>query len=387
MNIIYWDIIGGVSGDMLTAALLDICPEKESFLLEELKKLPLKNWQWYNRETKKQAFRARTVGYNIQTHQPQRNLSDIEKIIAAANYPPKVSAKIRETFKLLAQAESKAHGIKEEEVHFHEVGADDTILDITAVCLLMADLKIEKIYCSDLPVGNGLSQGCHGLMPHPAPALNMLLENTSLYGITEDKETITPTGLALLKAHNAIFAPAPPMQLKKIGVGAGDGERKRPNILRCFLGTSKEEENSIYRLETTVDDMSGEDLGALWHKVFQAGAIDMYITPVQMKKNRPGQKITILTKAENLKNLTQCVFQHTTTLGLICQKVERQIMQRKNIVIDTDLGKINCKIATGWNVEKIKPEYEDLAKISKETGLSLREIRQIVNESLAKKKE
>ncbi|MEG2149209.1 MAG: nickel pincer cofactor biosynthesis protein LarC [Clostridiales bacterium] len=416
MNILYFDTIGGISGDMMVAALLNFCKNDE-FLLANLKKLPLNPWQWQHKTVKKGEFTAEKIDFILEKSQPCRHLEDIEKIIKAADFPKKITTEILGVFALLATAESIAHGIEKRQVHFHEVGADDTILDIAGVILLLNYLKIDQIYASPLPMGKGLSMGCHGMMPHPAPGLNYLLENVAVYGIEEETETVTPTGIALLKYLDCTFGTMPPMTIEKIGVGCGTKDLKRPNILRCFLGapnqsinekitethkvaapqiskklttevitqgdattatvteeTDKYGDSYIFILKCTIDDMTGEELGFLWEKIYAVGAKDMTFNSVFMKKARPGQTITVLVEEEDLTAVRDCLFAHTSTIGITCTKEKRFKMTREIETVATPYGEIDIKIATGYGIKKIKPEYNDIKNIALKNNISLKEV-------------
>lgn len=387
MNILYCDAVGGASGDMLTAALLDAAPEAEEYLVESLKRLDINPWQWQSREDAKGAFRARKIDFLIEEGHHHRHLPDIVSIIKKASFPQGAENRILRAFDIMADAESKAHGISREQVHFHEVGADDSILDISAVCLLLEYLQIDEVYSSPLPMGGGVSMGCHGLMPHPAPALNYLLEGVAVVGIEEDVETVTPTGLVLLKASKAKFGSIPPMTIIKIGCGCGTRETKRPNILRCFLGNAPDNatNSQIFQLEATVDDMTGEDVGALWDKIFAAGATDMHLTSVQMKKGRPGQKISVLTGAENLEEVRRCLFLHTTTIGMTCRSLGRFVLNRTIEPVSTPIGEIDVKVAHGYGVTKAKAEFYQVEAAAREHGITMAQARNIVAAEIEKK--
>ncbi|MDO4541702.1 MAG: LarC family nickel insertion protein, partial [Bacillota bacterium] len=248
-------------------------------------------------------------------------------------------------------------------------------------------LRIDKVYSSPLPLGGGMSMGCHGLMPHPAPALNYLLEGVEIEGIDEKTETVTPTGITLLRGFEAEFQPFPPMRIDKVGCGCGTRDMARPNILRCFLGAARESalSDSIYRLECTVDDMTGEDLGALWDKVFQAGAADMSLTAIQMKKGRPGQRITALTSLENLENVRKCLFRHTTTIGMTCTRLNRFILSRSSDTLDTSIGQLGVKYAQGYGSSKSKVEFADINAAAKKHGLTLTQARAVAAAEIDKK--
>ncbi|MEE0777245.1 MAG: nickel pincer cofactor biosynthesis protein LarC [Bacillota bacterium] len=377
MNIVYFDCVGGISGDMMVSSLLD-ATDLEKPLLKALRSLPLKPWKWQRGEIKKGEFRANHINFLIDSHQPHRHLSHIREIIQGGDLPQVVKERILEVFQLLGEAESKAHGIPLEEVHFHEVGADDTILDITAVTWLLYAMKIERVYASPLPLGQGLMEGCHGTMPHPAPALNHLLLGVSVFGCEETKETVTPTGIALLKGHYATFDAIPPMTVSAVGLGGGTRELNRPNMLRVIIGTTQSSPIHVIQLEATVDDMTGQEIGYLWDKVYEAGALDMYITAVQMKKGRCGQRITVLTEEAKLEAVRNAIFLHSTTIGMLCRREERFVMDRVIRKEEMPFGTVRLKESQGYGVKRWKAEFEDLKAIAEERNLSLSEVNEAV---------
>lgn len=379
MKVLYFDCIGGISGDMTVAALLD-AEDHEKDLLKVLRSLPLSPWDWQRRNLKKGEFRTNHIDFLIEENQPHRHLSDIETIITAGDLPQKVKKKIMEVFHLLGEAESKAHGIPVDQVHFHEVGADDTILDITAATWLLSVMDIGEIYASPLPLGHGLMEGCHGIMPHPAPALNELLKGVEIFGCEENSETVTPTGIALLKAHKAKFGTIPPMTVTAVGLGGGSKDFKRPNMLRAMVGTHGDTPANVIQLETTVDDMTGQEIGYLWDKVFEAGALDMYLTAIQMKKGRCGQRITVLTEDKHLDAVRSAIFRHSTTIGMLCRREERFIMDRTITQEETPFGTVRVKYSQGYGAAKAKAEFEDLKAIANANHMSLNEVEAVVEQ-------
>lgn len=377
MKVCYFDAIGGVSGDMLVSAILD-ATNQEDFLISALKKLPIAPWEWQRQETKKNGFRGSSIGFLIQKDQPLRHMSDIETIIRAAQYKEAVTKKILAVFDLLAVAESAAHGIPKEEVHFHEVGADDTILDIAAVVLLLENLGIDRLHASPLPMGYGTCQSCHGVMPLPAPALSYLLQGVSIFGVEEKCETVTPTGIALLRSFHATFGTMPQMKVDSVGTGCGTKDMLRPNLLRCFLGEDGKSSDLICSLTCTVDDMTGEDLGNLWDIIFQVGAKDMNYTAVQMKKGRPGVKITVLAAEADVPEVEKVLFTHTSTLGIILSKKERRILERSVSENQTPYGSVRIKRGSGQGISRIKAENDDLVEIRRSTGLPTAYLRKTI---------
>lgn len=378
MKIAYINPVGGVSGDMLVASLLD-SGGNEQQLLKDLDRLPLPGWKWQRKEETRRGFGGTKIDFFIDTEAEQkaRHLSEIIQIIKDARFPAEVEKNILNTFSLLGEAESKTHRIDKEHIHFHEVGATDTILDICAVALLVYDLKIEKIYSSPLPMGSGSVRCTHGEIPLPAPALNELLCGVPVFGSETKGETVTPTGIALLKALSCQFGGFPVMTTEHTGVGLGSRDDEIPNLLRIFIGESGGASfGGLSRLECTVDDMTGEELGFLWDIVYAAGVNDMYYTPIYMKKGRPGVKITALAEGESVEKVRNALFTYTSTLGIIVIPVDRFRLKRYFQKVTTPYGEVTYKCAEGYGVNKAKAEYEDLNQIAKATGLPLAEIRE-----------
>lgn len=385
MNIAYLDPIGGIAGDMFLAALLDSIDNdnEEKELLTQLKKLLPDHWKWTKEYAVRGGFRGTKIDFSAEKEEHCRHLSDIIDIVTGIGFPKEAEEKILKTFDFLANAEAKAHGITKEEVHFHEVGAVDTILDVCAVCLILTKLRIEKLICAPLPMGKGTVKCAHGEIPLPAPAVAELLKGAAVKESSIIGETVTPTGIALLKAFDASFGDFPAMTIQSIGCGCGTRDSEIPNILRIFLGSTKETVKSkhpdLYRLECTIDDMTGEEMGYLWERIAQVGANDMYYTPVYMKKGRPAIKLTVLVGEEHLKQAEQAIFTHTTTLGMTRITVDRSVLKRRLEEIDTPIGTVTFKIAEGYGIQKTKAEFEDLKRIADEQGISLKEARSIAD--------
>lgn len=377
MKIAYCDPVGGVSGDMLVAALLDAGGD-EARLLKDLARLPLDGWSWQLRQERRGGFGGVKIDFlteDDQNHQEERHLAEIEAIIVKACFPQNVEKTVLKTFSLLADAEAVAHGLPREQIHFHEVGAVDTILDICAAVLLLNQLGIEELHCGPLPLGSGTVRCAHGEIPVPAPGLSLLLRDVPVYGNETTGETVTPTGIALLKAFNAKFGPFPSLIVRAAGVGLGSRDSDIPNLLRVFIGDDGEKLQRLYCLETTVDDMTGEELGFVWDKVYAAQANDMYYTPIYMKKGRPAVKITVLVLESHLEEVRTALFRHTTTLGIIIRPVERCFLRRHFEEIATDYGEITMKCAEGYGVTKAKAEFEDLKAKADIAGKPLHVIR------------
>lgn len=380
------DPVGGIAGDMFLAALLDSGGEEE-YLLEELKKLELTGWEWKREKVLRGGFAGTKIDFLIEEQKVCRHLPEITDLIQKAGFPKEAEEKILKTFDLLAEAEAEVHGIPKNEVHFHEVGAADTILDICGTVLTLCHMGIQKLRSSALPMGNGTVRCEHGEIPLPAPAAAVMLRDVPVRGTSIQGETVTPTGLALLKAFPCDFGPFPVMTVKQCGCGCGTRDGNLPNILRVFIGEERTNVPIICRLECTIDDMTGEELGFLWEEIQKAGANDMYYTPVYMKKGRPAVKLTVLTEEARLAEVRDAVFRHTTTLGMICDRSERFVLERSFETAATPWGDVTYKTAGGPGGPKAKAEYEDLKRIAAEQGISLREARRLCDAEYRKQKD
>lgn len=379
MKIIYLDPVGGIAGDMFLGALLDALddPFLEKKLLNHLEKLKLKHWQWKKEKAVRGSFCGTKIDFRAEEETTHRHLNEIVSIVKAAHFPQITESKILETFDILAEAESRVHGIAKEKVHFHEVGAIDTILDICAVCYILTEISIEKIISAPLPIGRGTLHCAHGEISLPAPAVAALLTGAKVRESNIQGETVTPTGIALLNAFSCEFNSMPTMQIGHYGCGCGTRDGKTPNILRLYIGTTEDTPKNLYQLECTIDDMTGEEMGYLWEKIEEAGANNMHYTPIYMKKGRPAIQLTVLTEESRLKKIEHIIFTHTTTLGLIRQRVERTVLQRHFESRSTPWGNVTYKIAEGEGVKKEKAEFEDLKKIADAKGISLKEARSL----------
>ncbi len=377
-KIAFIDAVGGIAGDMLLGALLDAGAD-EAYLLRQLEKLDLPAWTWSRKQVKKGDFAGTKIDFIFAEEQKSRHLKEIVKIITDAAFPTEVEEKIIAVFNILAEAEAKVHGVSKDEIHFHEVGAVDTILDICGVVLLLQHSEINTIFYSPLPMGNGQIRCAHGMLPVPSPATAELLNGFEVRKTDIQGETVTPTGIALLRGYHATVSSFPSMTLIATGCGCGTRDGDVPNICRIFLGKSKKDKFDLFRLECTVDDMTGEDLGFLWDRVAEIGVKDMYFTPVLMKKGRPAVKINILADERSLSRVKKSLFEDTTTLGLICQPVDRDIFERHIIDIETPYGPVRFKEAEGCGIKKAKAEYEDLKKIAMEQHIPLSEIRRLAD--------
>lgn len=310
-------------------------------------------------------------------HHEHRGMKEVTAIIDSCRMPERAAAIAKKIFAVLAEAESKAHAVPLEQVHFHEVGAIDSIVDIISVAVCLDDLDIEKVIVTNLCEGTGTVRCQHGILPIPVPAVANILSAYSLpVEITKvNGELITPTGAAIVAAIRTAEKLPDRFVIKKIGLGAGKRNYERPSILRAMLIEEKRDaEDVICKLESNIDDCTGEELGLVMEKLFAAGARDVHYTPVFMKKNRPGYQLNVVCREEDSEKLEQIIFKNTTTIGIRRLKCERAVLPREMMEVETPYGKVLVKKCTLGETVKYYPEYECAAQISRETGVPYRDI-------------
>lgn len=298
-------------------------------------------------------------------------LKDIEHIVYHLDLPDKVRSDVLSVYRLIADAESHAHGRPIEEVHFHEVGSLDAIADITAVCLLMNELAPERIIVSPIHVGSGHVRCAHGVLPVPAPATAWILRDVPTYGGDVRGELCTPTGAALIKHFADEFGAQPAMRVQNIGYGCGKKDFEWANCVRALIGETTMNRDSIVELSCNLDDMPPEAVGFAMERLLEAGALDVYTLPVGMKKNRPGILLTCLCRQQQREELVKAMFMHTTTLGIRENECNRYVLDRTVETLNTEYGSVRVKKAEGWGVKREKPEYDDLAAIARKYGISI----------------
>lgn len=317
----------------------------------------------------------------------ERNLTDIENIINNSDLKPSVKAMSTKIFREIARAEAKVHGKDINEVHFHEVGAIDSIVDIIGVCICIDMLGVERIYASELHEGKGFVKCAHGLLPVPVPAVMEMLCNSNIPLITEDipHELVTPTGIGILKMTCSSYGKMPPMAIEKTGYGMGKRNTGRFNALRAVVGTLYGQDfvpnDEISILETNIDNMSSEILGYTMEKLLDMGALDVYYTPIYMKKSRPSVMLTVLTKCEDEKKFSDVIFSETSTLGIRVTRSARLCMHREFVKVNTMYGDVRVKVASIGDIHKFAPEYEDCKNIALKTGLPIAKVYEMVNET------
>ena len=384
MKIAYFDCIAGASGDMLLGAMLDAGLEVEA-LKENLKALHLENeFELKAQKVNKNGFGATKVDVLLHEpyeHQHGRHLVEIESLIRKGSLTETIQEKAIGMFRRLAELEAGIHGKPVGEVHLHEVGGVDTIVDVVGTLLGLDSLGVEQVFSSPLPLGRGFVQGAHGLIPLPAPATVALLKGIPVQGSEIEMELVTPTGALLLSTLCKAFGPIPAMTLSGQGYGAGGRDLPIPNVVRLLLGERSEvhgqgtEIDTLMMLETNIDDNSAEVDGYVMEQLLASGALDVFFTPIQMKKNRPATLISILSRPEDVEKLELLLFRETSTLGVRRQSVERRCLERTSEVVDTSYGPIRVKVARlPDGTSKHAPEFEDCKRAALAHGVPLRKV-------------
>lgn len=308
-------------------------------------------------------------------HHHHSTMADIASIIDGLDIPAPVKEDMKAVYALIAEAESHAHGMPVDQIHFHEVGTMDAVADIAGVCLLFHELGADQIIASPVHVGSGHVHCAHGILPVPAPATAHILQGIPVYSTQVQGELCTPTGAALLKHFVKEFREMPVMTTSKIGYGMGKKDFERANCVRAFLGDTAETGDEIAELSCNLDDMTAEAIGFAEEALFEAGALEVYTIPVGMKKSRPGILLTCMCRREDEEKMVELLFRHTTTLGVREHISRRFTLKRREETVETAYGPVRKKISQGHGVTRAKLEYEDLAAIAKKTGRPLEEIR------------
>jgi hypothetical protein len=380
----YFDCFSGISGDMVLGALVDAGAELRE-IESGLRGLGLENWSISAEKVQRGAIFATHVKVASKEEHHQRGLSIILKRIEGANLAPRVAARATRIFECLAAAEAKVHNIEVEKVHFHEVGAVDSIVDIVGSAIGFELLGIDEFACSRFDVGGGQVKTAHGVLPVPAPATAELLRGAPTYSSGIERELVTPTGAAIATTLATRYEEIPPMTLRTIGYGAGSADLKeKANVMRLLIGDSMEARESevagrwdspVTVIETNLDDMSPQIYGYFAERALAAGALDVFSTPVQMKKNRPGQLVTILSEPENVTRLTDLIFSETTTIGVRTYDARRKTLNREFVPVKTPLGLVRMKVSRmNGTILNATPEYEDCQRIAAERGVPLKQV-------------
>ena len=375
MRIAYGDLIGGVSGDMFVGALLDVGLPLER-LKSELKKLPGLNYRL--EVTKKTVYGIRATRFRVVCgkREPERPWKEIRDLIRQSALDPEVKEKGLKIFTRLAEAEGKIHGVAPDKVHFHEVGATDSIVDIISAAIATHHLKIDSFHFSRIPLGRGVTRSRHGPLPLPGPATLELLKGLPVQWVDLSGETVTPTGAAIIATLGSHFGEAPRMTIEKIGYGAGQKEfPDRPNLFRLILGadeTSWKQEEMLV-METNIDDMNPEFYDYVLDRLFAAGARDVFLSSIQMKKNRPGTLLSVIAEPSLREKLSGIIFRETSTIGIRYYPVNRMILKRASKKVKTRFGTVKVKIIEEPDgTKRATPEYEDLKRIAETKKIPLK---------------
>ena len=379
MRIAYFDCPSGASGDMILGALVDSGVSLES-LTAELAKLPLPGYRLTAREVKKGTFRATKIDVEVdaKAHRQHRNLPEILTLLGGSGLAPRVRTDAQRIFTRLAEAEARVHGTKIDEVHFHDVGAVDAIVDVTGAVAGLHLLGVEAVHVSALPLGGGMVDGPHGKIPVPGPGTAELLKGFPVYDNGVRAELVTPTGAAILTTLAASSGSMPRMIVERVGYGAGSMELAIPNVLRCFVGTAgpaTESGETVVQLETTVDDMSPQLYEPLIERLLEAGALDVFLTPVIMKRSRPGVVLAALAEPSRVSDLSTILFEESTTIGVRWTEYQRTRLERELVTLQTAYGPLQFKISRlGGKIVTVTPEFSEVTRIAREKGLPVREV-------------
>ena len=429
MKTLYLDCYMGAAGDMLTAALLELLPEPEKFV-ERLNVMGVPDVEFISKKSVKCGITGTHMSvkvrgmeedehhhhehhcdeehhhhehyhdeehhhhehehYHDEEHHHHEHhhggeyhhsdLHSIGHIVEKLNVPESVKGHIMAVYGLIAEAESHAHGVPVTEIHFHEVGTLDAVADIAAVCLLMDELSPDEVVVSPVHVGSGHVHCAHGILPVPAPATAYILRDAPIYSGHISGELCTPTGAALLKHFASRFGDMPVMRVGAIGYGMGRKDFEAANCVRAMMGESGEKTQTVSELSLNVDDMTAEEMGFPMERLFEAGAPEVYTVPVGMKKSRPGTLVRVICSEADREKMLELIFRHTTTIGVRECVTRRYVLNRRIEERETPCGPVRFKVSEGFGTEKIKPEYEDLARIARERGVSLSEAKKLIEE-------
>ncbi len=376
MKIAYFDCFSGISGNMILGALLDAGLEIEA-LKETLAGLKVSGYEIESRRVLKGQIAGTLVDVKTQEEGIERHLGDILDIVERSALSGKIKETCGKIFAGLAEAEARVHGADMEHIHFHEVGGLDAIVDVVGSVVGLELLGIEEVYVSPLHLGTGFVQCAHGKLPVPAPATLELVKGVPTYGRDIQAELTTPTGAAIITTLAKGFGQAPLMTLETIGYGAGHRDLPIPNLLRISIGDAARsgEEDVITVVETNIDNMNPELYEHVMERLFEKGALDVFITPIQMKKNRPAVKLSALVRENDLARVLDALFEETTTLGVRFYAASRKKLGRESVIVDTKYGQVVIKVGKlGEVVKNISPEYEDCRRIASQLGIPLKEV-------------
>lgn len=392
MKLAYFDCFSGISGDMTLGALVDAGCAVEN-LRGELRGLAVPGWELDAEKVWKNGMAATFVRVKTEDQTKHRSLNAILEIIEKSQLGAGVKRRAGAIFRKLGEAEARVHDVPLEKIHFHEVGAVDAIVDIVGACIGFEALGIEKFACSALNVGGGTAKMAHGVLPVPAPATARLLEGKPTYSNGVQKELVTPTGAAIVATLCDVFGPQPAMSVSAIGYGAGTADLEgQPNVVRIMVGESTEKtaagyDEEIAVIEANLDDMNPQIYGYFLDKALGSGALDVYTTPVQMKKNRPGTLLTVLCKPQDASALMELIFAETTTFGVRTYRAQRKALPREWVKVGTEFGDVRMKVSrVNGRILHVTPEFEDCRKLAEEKKVALQRVMESARQSYEKEK-
>lgn len=383
MRTLYIDCSMGCAGDMLTAALLELHPDKDDLLSRMNAALGGKAVLTAAPDSKCGIIGTHVTvlingdeeGEKTHHHHEHTSITEIMAFIDSVPLDEAIRENAKKVYSIIAEAESRVHGHPMENVHFHEVGSLDALADVLSVCALMHELAPERILASEVNVGSGTVRCAHGVLPVPAPATELILRGVPIYSGQIRSELCTPTGAALLKFFVLKFGAMPTMQVENVGCGTGKKNFECANVVRAFIGETANDGEEIIELACNLDDMTPEELAFAMEELFSLGALDVYFTDIGMKKSRPGVKLTCMCREKQREQMLECIFKHTTTLGVREYACKRYELGRSEKAVRTQDGEVRVKISSGYGVVREKAEYEDLAAIARKSGKTIAQIR------------
>jgi uncharacterized protein (TIGR00299 family) protein len=385
MKLAYFDCFSGISGDMTLGALVNAGCDLE-LLRSGLQGLQVPGWTISSEKVWKNGMSATLVRVTTEDQTKHRTLSTILEILEKSKLSEPVRNNAAAIFRKLGEAEASVHDVPLEKIHFHEVGAVDAIVDVVGACIGFEALAIQKFACSPLNVGGGTAKMAHGVLPVPVPATAKLLQGKPTYSNGVQRELVTPTGAAIVATLCDTFGPQPAMSVSAIGYGAGSADLEgQPNVVRIMIGEGAEKvvpgfDEEISVIEANLDDMNPQIYGYFSEKAFAAGALDVYTTPVQMKKNRPGTLLTVLCKPQDTNALMSLIFAETTTFGARTYAAQRRTLPRESVNVHTQFGDVRIKLSrVNGRILHVAPEFEDCRKLAVEKNVPLQ---QIISEAL-----
>ena len=400
MKTLYLDCSMGAAGDMLTAALIELLPDPDAFI-DKLNSLSIPHVKYVKEESVKCGIKGTHIRVLVDGteedehmhehthdhdhdhehhHHHHSGMHEIEHIVHDLKVPTMVKLDIMAVYNLIAEAESSVHGVPVDQIHFHEVGTMDAVADVTAVCMLMHELDPDSVVVSPVHVGSGQVKCAHGILPVPAPATAYILRDVPVYGGSINGELCTPTGAALLVYYADSFGQMPMMKVNSIGYGMGTKDFEAANMVRSMLGDTEGRTEGVLELSCNVDDMTAEDIAFAVNKLFEKGAREVFTVPVGMKKSRPGTLISVICTYNEKEAMVSTLFKYTTTLGIREVKTDRYVLDRRIDTVDTPLGKVRRKVSSGYGVTRVKFEHDDLEAIANEKGMSIDEVRKLLED-------